>query len=870
MNRVLLLVVALGVTISGCNCGKKPVVETQKKEGEACGSDEQCETGLCDAAPGQQSVCVRKCASGCLAGEVCTQLTPMRFACQPDERKLCQPCQVDGDCPYPSDKCIVVNGENVCGRDCAFDQSCPMGYQCLNGKGTDGQPKLQQCEPVNASCACLARGDFMQPCTVTNSFGTCSGIKQCDLTANTVVCDAKTPAAETCNGVDDNCNGQTDEGLGQTTCGTGACVRSVDTCVADGGVGVCTPGMPTAELCNGIDDDCDGVVDNGFPVDSDVNNCGACGHVCMLSHATSTCSTRQCHVASCDPGYANCNALDPDGCEVKLSDDPMNCGSCGFSCNRPNSTATCANSMCVFQCAPGYYDLDGDPTNGCEYACTFVSATDLPDTQFVDANCDGIDGEVTNGIFVSTSGNDQADGSKAHPKATIAAAVTAAVTGQKRDVYVASGTYAGPISLLLSSNLNLAGGYDPATWKRSNAPSNRVTIQGSNPALKIQGASNVLVQLFTLVGADGTVSAPTAYGGFVTDSTGVKLEALTLTSGAGANGTNGATGAAGLAGTPGGDGEAGCIWDFRGSSFATLCQFGFFTTACNNGASGPVQGTGGASFCSPTAYSGGIGGQASHMDQTNTAINTVTPGIAGSPAPFGSGLGGQGAPQGIKPSGAPYFGGIGMNGSAGANATAAPAGTLTINGWQVGNGLNGVAGQDGKGGGGGGGGAGGWVPIINIAGNLCQAFGSAGGGGGGGGCGGGGGQGGTGGGASIGLFVNASTVTGVGVFVNTGNGGNGGNGGSGGAPGSGGAGGQSPDPADTGSLATRGGNGGAGGTGGAGGAGSGGAGGSSIGLARSTTSTVSGINLGAQGNGGTGGTGAVAGAAGTQTALQTF
>jgi len=71
-------------------------------------------------------------------------------------------------------------------------------------------------------------------------------------------------AAELCNGVDDNCNGTKDEGFdvgSACTAGIGACARSgVNVCAADGSKVVCnaTPGTPTAEVCNGIDDNCNG------------------------------------------------------------------------------------------------------------------------------------------------------------------------------------------------------------------------------------------------------------------------------------------------------------------------------------------------------------------------------------------------------------------------------------------------------------------------------------------------------------------------------------------------------------------------------------------------------------------------------------
>jgi hypothetical protein len=64
-------------------------------------------------------------------------------------------------------------------------------------------------------------------------------------------------AVETCNGQDDDCDGMTDEGV-RPTCGLGWCRRYAAGCGA-----ICTPGPPRVETCNLFDDDCDGVIDNG-------------------------------------------------------------------------------------------------------------------------------------------------------------------------------------------------------------------------------------------------------------------------------------------------------------------------------------------------------------------------------------------------------------------------------------------------------------------------------------------------------------------------------------------------------------------------------------------------------------------------------
>jgi hypothetical protein len=81
-------------------------------------------------------------------------------------------------------------------------------------------------------------------------------------------------ASEVCNAVDDNCDGQTDEDLGSLSCGVGACAATVAACI-DGTPQTCTPGDPSAEVCNGIDDDCDGQTDQGF-VDTDGDGSADC------------------------------------------------------------------------------------------------------------------------------------------------------------------------------------------------------------------------------------------------------------------------------------------------------------------------------------------------------------------------------------------------------------------------------------------------------------------------------------------------------------------------------------------------------------------------------------------------------------------
>src|SRR4051812_31625435 len=58
------LLVFLGASV-GCECGAPPPKAGLKAEGVPCGADDECETGLCDAIPKGEALCVRKCTVGC-------------------------------------------------------------------------------------------------------------------------------------------------------------------------------------------------------------------------------------------------------------------------------------------------------------------------------------------------------------------------------------------------------------------------------------------------------------------------------------------------------------------------------------------------------------------------------------------------------------------------------------------------------------------------------------------------------------------------------------------------------------------------------------------------------------------------------------
>ncbi|HKP62254.1 MAG TPA: SUMF1/EgtB/PvdO family nonheme iron enzyme [Polyangiales bacterium] len=97
--------------------------------------------------------------------------------------------------------------------------------------------------------------------------------------------------------------------------------------------------------------------------------------------------------AACEPlGDEVCNKIDDD-CDGNVDEDfdfttnPRHCGGCDKACQGQNAETACEDSQCVMKgCLAGFADLDPDP--GCEYQCP-VSPGVAEDCNGIDDDCDG-------------------------------------------------------------------------------------------------------------------------------------------------------------------------------------------------------------------------------------------------------------------------------------------------------------------------------------------------------------------------------------------------------------------------------------------------------------------------------------------------
>jgi hypothetical protein len=377
-----------------CNC---PNDETECKKGvwgpcegavyptdETCdGHDENCNgetdegivAGSCSV-PEQLGVCEQG-ESTCVMG---------MMACTQTGAASSEACDgLDNDCDGTNDEgtdracyddtqpgCTLgVDGLYSCKGLCAAGVQ-----QCAGGKYGDCTghvlPSAEVCDlpgganencddETNEVCSCN-NGDIFEcydSLPVTEGVGEChKGTQTCTGSKLGACVGQRTPEPETCanEGKNDDCDANIDEIPGRdSNCTVGSnkgrCRNGTLQCVDD--ELSCVTLDPVAEVCNELDDDCDGAIDNGFDFQTDVNHCGDCatkcgaGMTCCGGDCVDTQSDGNycggCAAANrCAPGQKCCNGQ----CRNVLS-DVNNCRTCDNRCpGLLNLLPVCCSGTC--------------------------------------------------------------------------------------------------------------------------------------------------------------------------------------------------------------------------------------------------------------------------------------------------------------------------------------------------------------------------------------------------------------------------------------------------------------------------------------------------------------------------------------------
>ena len=363
------LALFVALTLGACDCGSDP-----RATGDAGGPGEDAATEDASTEPDASEPEDASVAPdggpapACAEDEVCGNFLDDDCDGEVEEGCPCIPGEVGPCFRGRADQRGVgtcADGEMVCGEGLEFGTWGPCeGDVAPAEELCDVEGLDEDCDGApNDGCEC-AEGD--PPLACGSDVGACSlGESLCVGGVRTDCMGATPPGVESCNGIDDDCDGVVDERLTRS-CGSdvGACRAGTETCAA-GEWGACEGGNPASdEACDGLDNDCDGETDEAVTrlCGSDEGRCVAGVETCAEG-VFGACEGRV------DPIGETCNGVDDD-CDGTTDEGLVrSCGTDVGACMA--GTETCVDGVfgaCEGAVPMGVEACDGSVDEDCDGA----------------------------------------------------------------------------------------------------------------------------------------------------------------------------------------------------------------------------------------------------------------------------------------------------------------------------------------------------------------------------------------------------------------------------------------------------------------------------------------------------------------------
>jgi len=311
--------------------------------------------------------------------------------------------EADGADPLDTD-CPDADGDGH------RDQACG-GADCDDGDPQVRPGALEVCDGRDNDCDGAIDGADVEPLPppCSKQFGVCLGARHAPadcVSGQWAECPTETylehhaayayTELNTCDGLDNDCDGQTDEELSPPACPlqAGVCAGALQRCLGPSGwKTTCDQGEygvdfeeAAEQRCDGLDNDCDELVDEDL------------SRACALAH-----------LGQCALGAETCQAGLWSGCpepQTELCDGPQADEDCDGYVNEVCGCAPLETRPCPLQqgvCAGSSESCNAEGTwPGCDYGGSYEVSEASCDSQ--DNDCDGAVDQLTRGCEVGHTG----------------------------------------------------------------------------------------------------------------------------------------------------------------------------------------------------------------------------------------------------------------------------------------------------------------------------------------------------------------------------------------------------------------------------------------------------------------------------------